>query len=62
MVLGETHALLINGYCHMLVLVSVNSDDQLNRANEFATGLLLSFLPPERWRVGQVSGQDCEGT
>ena len=43
MVLGETHALLVNGYCHMLVLVSVNSDDHLNCANEFATGCCRHF-------------------
>ena len=37
-VLGEPHALLVNGYRHMFVLVSVDSDDHLNCANDFGTG------------------------
>ena len=36
--LGETHALLVNGNGHMLVLVSIDTDDHLNSADGFATG------------------------
>ena len=36
--LGEAHTLLVNGHGHMLVLVSVYSDDDLNGANDFTTG------------------------
>ena len=30
--------LLVNGHCHMLILVSVYSDDHLNSANDSTTG------------------------
>ena len=36
--LGETHALLVNGNGHMLVLMSIDSDDHLNSADDFETG------------------------
>ena len=36
--LAETDTLLVNGNGHVLFLVSVDSDDHLNSAKDFATG------------------------
>ena len=38
----------VNGNGHMLVLVSIDSDDHLGSVDDFATRRLLSFLPPAR--------------
>ena len=35
--LGETHTLLVNGNGHVLVLVSIDTDDHLNSADDFMT-------------------------
>ena len=35
--LGETHTLLVNGNGHVLVLVSIDTDDHLNSADDFVT-------------------------
>ena len=35
--LGETHTLLVNGNGHVLVLVSIDADDHVNSADDFAT-------------------------
>ena len=65
MALGEAYALPVNGHGHMLVLVSVDSDNHLNNATAFVirdschTCLLKDGVVARR--IGQVSGQDCDG-
>ena len=36
--LGEAHTLLVDGNGHMLVLVSIDSDDHLRTVDDFVTG------------------------
>ena len=45
----------------MLILVGVDSDDQLNTTTTFMTDDSCHFYLPEDCAPGQVSGQDCDG-
>ena len=45
----------------MVVLVSVDSDDNLDSTTTFTTHNSYHFHLLEGWRAGQVSGQDCDG-
>ena len=48
MVLGETDTLPVNGHRHMVVLVSVDSDDNLDSTTTFTThNSCHSYLPED---------------
>ena len=62
MKLPQPYTLTVNGHCHMLVLVSIHSDDYPNRTTTFLIYDSCHLYPLLcDSALAWVSGQDCDG-
>ena len=60
MVLAKSDTSPVNGYCHMLILVSVDSDDYLNCAMTLVTCDSYHLCLLENGASARMRGHNCE--